>query len=145
LISINGAIFPKVISNIRSEITKKIIRYETILGLIIIVCTVIFGKWIVLIMGGVSMSASYPIAIALSVTVLTWIVVGSYISFVFVPNARYYFVTKNQIIALVSFCVYCGIGLLFVQNILVLAIAISLSGLSEIVFCRYLIRKEKLF
>jgi PST family polysaccharide transporter len=51
-------------------------------------------------------------------------------------------VTKNQLVALISFVVYSAIGLLFIDNIYVLAAALSLSGLTEIVFCSYLIRKN---
>jgi len=102
------------------------------------------GKWVVLLMGGVSMADSYPLAIILSVTILPWMIVSTFIYFIFVPNNNYYFVTKNQVVALISFIVYAAIGLLFIDNISVLAAALSLSGLTEIVFCRYLIRKNAL-
>lgn len=144
LISVNGALFPKIMANFRNEIVKKIIRYQILLCLAIILAIILIGKWVVLFMGGAAMVDSYPIAIVLSVTVLTWIVVGSYISFVYVPNDRYYLVTKNQFAAFISFFVYCGVGLLFAQNALMLAVALSLSGLTEIAYCKYLIRKEKL-
>ena len=144
LISVNGALFPKIMADFRINIVKKIIRYQTLIGLAIILAIVLLGKWVVLIMGGVTMYDSYPIAMVLSITVLTWIVVGSYISFVFVPKDRYYLVTKNQFVALISFFVYCGVGLFFVRNAFVLATALSLSGLTEIAFCKYLIYKEDL-
>jgi len=144
LMSVNGALFPKIMANIRIGIIKKIIRYETIIGFMVIVSIAFFGKWIVSFMGGSTMADSYPLAVVLSITVLSWIVVGSYISFVFVPKGHYYFVTKNQIVAFVSFFLYCGVGLFFVQNAFVLVTALSLSGLTEIAFCKYLIKKERL-
>jgi len=144
LTSINGALFPQIISRCSNVLIKRILRYQTLVCLLIIVLIALVGKWIVLLMGGVSMVESYPIAIVLSITILPWMIVGSYIYFVFVPNNKYYFVTKNQVVALLSFVVYGGIGLLLVHNILVLAIALSLSGLTEILFCRFLIRKNAL-
>lgn len=144
LTSINGALFPNIVSKFSTALIKKILRYQVYLCLFIIGLIALFGKWVVLLMGGVSLAGSYPLAIILSVTILPWLIVSSFIYFIFVPNNNYYFVTKNQVVALISFVVYAAIGLLFVDNISVLAVALSLSGLTEIVFCSYLIRKNAL-
>jgi PST family polysaccharide transporter len=144
LFSVNGAIFPKVIANMKIEITRKIIKYETLIGITIIMLILVLGKWIVLILGGSDMLASYPISVTLSLTILSWIVVGAYIAFIFVPNSKYFYVAKNQFVALISFVIFCTLGMFIYQNILVLAIAMSLSGLTEIIYCRYVIFKEKL-
>lgn len=144
LTSINGALFPNIVSKFSTALIKKILRYQVYLCLFIIGLIALFGKWVVLLMGGVSLVGSYPLAIILSVTILPWLIVSSFIYFIFVPNNNYYFVTKNQVVALISFVVYAAIGLLFVDNISVLAAALSLSGLTEIVFCSYLIRKNAL-
>lgn len=144
LTSINGALFPNIVSKFSTALIKRILRYQVYLCLFIIGLIALFGKWVVLIMGGVSLAGSYPLAIILSVTILPWLIVSSFIYFIFVPNNNYYFVTKNQVVALISFVVYAAIGLLFIDNISVLAAALSLSGLTEIVFCSYLIRKNAL-
>lgn len=144
LTSINGALFPNIVSKFSTALIKKILRYQVYLCLFIIGLIALLGKWVVLLMGGVSLAGSYPLAIILSVTILPWLIVSSFIYFIFVPNNNYYFVTKNQVVALISFVVYAAIGLLFVDNISVLAAALSLSGLTEIVFCSYLIRKNAL-
>lgn len=144
LTSVNGALFPNVISKSSNELIKRILRYQVYLCLLIIGLIALFGKWVVLLMGGVSMAASYPLAVILSVTILPWMMVSTFIYFIFVPNNNYYFVTRNQVVALISFVVYAAIGLLFIDNISILAVALSLSGLTEIVFCRYLIRKNAL-
>ncbi len=142
--SINGALFPTIISKSSNELIKKILRYQVYLCLLIIALIALLGKWVVLLMGGVSMVGSYPLAIILIITILPWMIVSSFIYFIFVPNNNYYFVTKNQVVALISFVFYTAIGLLFIDNIYVLAVALSLSGLTEIVFCSYLIRKNAL-
>ena len=144
LTSINGALFPNIVSKFSTALIKKILRYQVYLCLFIIGLIALFGKWVLLLMGGVSLAGSYPLAIILSVTILPWLIVSSFIYFIFVPNNNYYFVTKNQVVALISFVVYAAIGLLFIDNISVLAAALSLSGLTEIVFCNYLIRKNAL-
>ena len=65
-----------------------------------------------------------------------------YISFVFIPNNKYIYVTNNQIVALLSFVLYCFLGFLIAKDIYVLVISIAMSGLTEIVYCKYLIRKN---
>ena len=142
--SINGALFPKIIDHAKQSVIRKIIRYETLIGLGIIAGIFIFGKWIILVLGGISMLESYPLAVILSITVLVWLVVGSYISFVFVPINKYYFATQNQIVAFCSFFVFCIPGIFLFHSILVVVISLSLSGLSEIVYCNYLIKRNKL-
>jgi PST family polysaccharide transporter len=142
--SINGALFPKMIENIQKSVVKKVIKWETLIGIAVIAGVVIFGRWIILLLGGSLMLDSYPLAIVLSVTVLVWLVVGSYISFIFVPNNRYYFVTQNQFVAFGTFFLFCIPGVLIFHNIFVVVIALSLSGLCEIIYCNYLINKHKL-
>jgi len=144
LVSINGALFPKIMANFRIDVVKKVINYQIAIGLFVVLCIAVFGKWIVHFMGGVAMNDSYPISVILSITILSWIVVGAFINFVFVPNNKYYYVSKNQLVAFISFFIYCSIGLFFRKDALVLAVALSLSGLTEILFCKYVVTKEKL-
>ncbi len=142
--SINTALFPKVIEDIKSETIKKIEKYETMIGLAVVLFVVVFGYWIIWLLGGKEMTGAYPLAIVLSFTVLTWLVVGCYINFVFVPQNKYYFVTRNQIVALISFVVICVPALFFSSGIMTVVVALTLSGFSEIAYSKYLIRKNKL-
>lgn len=142
--SINGAIFPKLINNIDNNKIKKLINIETLISLSVIVFIAISGKWIVQFMGGIEMLLAYPLATLLSVTVMTWLVVGAYISFVFIPANKYFFVTKNQLIALGSFSLYTTIGLLLYQHILVFGAAMALSGLTEILYCKFVTKKHQM-
>ena len=142
--SINTALFPKVVKNHSSESVKKIIKYETIIGLIITVLVAIFGYWVVLIWGGKNMLAAYPLTVILSFTIYAWLIVGCYINFVFIPHHKYYFVTRNQIAAFVSFLLFAAIGLLISKNITILVVAYTLSYVVEIIYCRYLIKKHRL-
>lgn len=141
--SINGALFPKVIENINTSLVRKIIRYEIGIGILVSILIAASGYWVILLLAGSTMTQAYPLAMILSLTVLSWLVVGSYINFIFVPAGRYYLVTQNQIVAALSFFIYC-IPLLFVDNMIIVVTALTLSGLTEIVFCNIMIKKLKL-
>jgi PST family polysaccharide transporter len=142
--SINGALFPKLILKLDSIKIKRVIRYESIIGLIAIACITIFGKWIVQFLGGNKMLFAYPMASVLSITIYSWLIVGAYINFVFVPQKLFYYITKNQLVALVSFFIYFVIGVMFFNNVILLVIALSLSSLTEVFYCKYVIKKKSL-
>lgn len=142
--SVNAAIFPKLIVNIKNHIVKRIIRIEALVSVSVLVLIVIFGKYIVKIMGGEGMEDAYYLAVLLSITIISWLVVGAYISFVFIPNRKNYWVTTNQLVALVTFMIFTSVGLLLYDNILVLGGAIALSGISEIIYCKYQVSKNNM-
>lgn len=142
--SINGAIFPKFIENIKNETIRKLIKYETLIGLAVVVFVVTFGYWLVWLLGGTVMLEAYPLAVILSFTVTSWLIVGSYINFVFVPQNKYYFVTQNQLVALLSFIILCIPFTLIYRNILAVTIALTLSGFCEILYCRYIVKKHNM-
>jgi len=142
--SINGALFPKIIENTTKSVIKRIIRYETLIGFAVVACIVLFGRFAIMLLGGAPMLGSYPMAIILSITILMWLVVGCYISFIFVPTNRYYLVTRNQLVAFVSFFFFCIPGVLFFHNILTIVVALTLSGLCEMIYCYYQVKKHNL-
>lgn len=144
LTSINSAIFPILVKKFDSNKIKKIINIEFIISFLVVIVIILVGKNIVLLLGGKDMLLAYPLSILLSFTIMVWLVVGAYISFVFVPKNKYFFVTKNQIIALCSFGVFCFFGLMLKQNIIILGVAIALSGFCEILYCKWIIYKLKL-
>ena len=90
------------------------------------------------------MVGAYPISLILSVTILTWLVVGAYIAFVFVPQRRYYLVTRNQLVALLSFLAVGIPAVAVFRNVYALTAAFALSGVCEIVYCIYVTRKQRL-
>ena len=142
--SVNSAIFPKLIVNIRNSFVKKIIRTEFFISFSVVLVIIVFGKFIVKFMGGSGMENSYYLAVLLGFTVVSWLVVGAFINFVFIPNNRNYFITANQIIAMLSFFILCIGGLLLFPNILVFGVAMALSGLIEIGYCIYVSKKNSL-
>lgn len=144
LMSVNAAMFPKIVMEAKTQIVKKIIKYEFLLGILVMIGTTVFGKFAIKLLGGEIMAPAYPLSIVLSFTVVSWLVVGAFISFVFIPNNKNYFIAQNQVFALVSVSLFTFIGFLFSKSIFVLIIALALSGLVEIIFCYYKIFKNKL-
>lgn len=144
LMSINAALFPKVVIENNKETIKKILKYEFLIGLSVVALVVAFGYWVVLFLGGENMTDAFPLAIILSVTILSWLIVGAIISFLFIPNHKYYLVTMNQILALVSVAIFIFLGFSIKISIFVLVGSLAFSAIVEIVFCLYQTKKYKL-
>lgn len=142
--SVNGAIFPKLLQNISALKVKKIIKLEAIVAISVILITVLLAPFAIRLLGGEEMMTAYPVTVFLSFTILNWMVVGAIIAFIFVPQKKYYLASKNQFIALSSFAIYTIIGFLIEPSIVVFAIAIALSGITEIAYCLYITHKQKL-
>ena len=141
---VNSAIFPKLIVNIRNNLVKKIIRTEFFVSFSVVVVIIVFGKFIVKFMGGSGMENSYYLAVLLGFTVVSWLVVGAFINFVFIPNDKNYFITANQVIAMVAFFIFCIGGLMIYNNIIIFGVAMALSGMLEILYCVYITKKYQL-
>ena len=143
LMSLNAALFPKIVMDNNKATIRKIIKYEFLIGFAVIALIIAFGYWVILFLGGEMMTDAYPLAIVLSVTVLSWLVVGAIISFLFIPNHKYYLVTINQIIALAAVAVFILLGFSIKISVFVLVGALAFSGIVEIIFCLYQTKKYK--
>jgi len=142
--SINNALFPQLIERLETSLVKRVIRYEAYIGGFITILIAVFGYWAVLLLGGSSMTEAFPITVIISITIFVWLVVGAYINFVFLPANKNYYVVKNQIIALITFLLFCIPALYVFNNILVVALALAFSGICEFVYCTYIIKTKKL-
>lgn len=141
--NINLALFPNVVAN-KARNIRRIIRCEYLIGIAAVILVSMAAYPAVLILGGKDMMAAVPVVAVVSVSIFTWLVVGAYIAFVFVPADRYYYVTRNQAIALLSFLLL-GIpaGFAF-GNVMAISAALSASGLAELAYCIYTTRKHRL-
>lgn len=142
--SVNAAIFPKLIVNLKSETVKKIIKIETLVSCATILLIILLGKYAIQILGGADMMDAYYLTVLLSITIISWLVVGAYIYFVFIPNNRNYYITINQLVATGSFFALSIGGLLIYPDIMIFGLAMSLSGVIEVLYCLYITKKEKL-
>jgi PST family polysaccharide transporter len=144
VMNINNAIFPGAVNNLRASTVKKILRCELLIGLAAIASVAVAGKWVVHLFGGAQMAAAYPLAVILSAGVLTWMIVSCYNLLVFVPQNRYYYVTRSQLVVLAAFLVFCGAGIVIFKNIWAVAAALSLAHLCEVAYCNIIIKQKKL-
>jgi len=142
--SINTVIFPKAIKGLNAEKIKRIFRYETIIGLAVTFLTIAFGYWAVLILGGKEFLDAYPLTIALSFSIYLSLMTGCYVSYVFVPQNHYYFVSKIKLTAMIAFVVIAVVGLIIYKSVMILALAYTLSFLAEIIHSKYLVKKYRL-
>lgn len=143
--SINTAIFPKIIVNLNKHVIKKIIIAEFLLSSLVVIFMILFGKYLILLFGGYEMLDSYYMLILVSVTIISWLTVGAFINFIFIPSRNTYLITKNQITATLLFFITAFVGLEFIfTSIYMVGIAISISSISEIVYCFYVTRKYNL-
>jgi PST family polysaccharide transporter len=139
--NINKAIFPQIIQNIKKDTVRKIIRFEYIVGILIILVIVSVSYWLIKLLGGIEMIGAYPLSVILSVTIFSWLVVGSYHNFIFIPQNKSYFVTSTELFALVCFSLFCVIAFFFIQSITIILLALALSSVCEIAYCHFLAKK----
>lgn len=141
--NVNMALYPDVLSTGKYDV-RKLIRYEYLLGGAVIAGVVLLGYWAVLILGGAEMIDAYPVCLILSVSIMTWLVSGAYINFVFVPARKYGLVATKQICAVVGFLV-AGVPLMyFYGNVYAFAIALIVSELVDVAYCHYAAYRYKL-
>ncbi|MBS9768171.1 MAG: oligosaccharide flippase family protein [Flavobacteriaceae bacterium] len=147
ILNVNRAIFPKLAQQPKQSTIDKLLKYEWILGLSIVIIIAIFGQFVINILGGEVMRNAYYILLILSVNIITYLLLGLYLWFVFVLNDRNELLFRNQIMAFISFFAIMFIGLLFYKSIYVLVSALALSGIAEVLYCHWnfkKIRKKKL-
>lgn len=142
--SINAALYPEVVNNALPQRVKTILTHERKIATAFIIAIILLAYPAIRILGGQQMLNAFPITIILSLSIYTYLIVGAYLQFVFIPNNKYYWVAQNQLLALLTCFAICGIGLIFTRSIILFAVAIILSGFVEILFCRYMTRKYKL-
>ncbi|ATZ61914.1 hypothetical protein BSR55_00385 [Acinetobacter bereziniae] len=117
---------------------------EFLIGIIVFLIILMFGEYVIRLLGGGDMLEAYDLSLILSLTVTVWLVVGCFIYFVFVPREKSDIVFKNQLVALFSLFFFLAFGLVFINDIRVFAWAISLSGICEIIYCFYISKKLRL-
>ena len=144
LSNINGALFPKIIQSFNVEYLKKVMNFERLLGLIAIISVILLGKFAIRVLGDSGMELAYPLSIILSFTIFIFLQTGVYLYLILIPKGFDRSVLDNQIIAFISIMIFILLGINFFNSIFVLPICLVLSGIMEIIYLRYKIKKEKL-
>ena len=145
--NINNALFPKILKSkeIDKKIVKKVFLYEFLIGLFFIVVVVLFGKNVIQLFLHENIELAHNLTIIMSLTIMSWLLVGCIVNFVFIPVNRFDLISKNQFIAFISFFAFCFIGLFFLKSVYVVALGIAFSALLEILFCFTMVIKLNFF
>lgn len=141
---LNDALYPKMMAQPNPARRRKILVGEIAVGILAIALVAAFGYWAVLILGGKTMLASYPVSVILSITILTWLVAGALIDFYIIPSGKAYYITINQVIAMSVTFFVAGTGLYFFHSVYVLAASLAVAGIVEIGYCSYVVLKNRM-
>ena len=145
LMNVNRALFPKIAGDFNIITVRKILRYEHIIGVLVVISIILLGKPIVVLLGGEGMELAYPIAIILSFVVYGFLITTCHLDLIIIPLKLDIYIFKNQIIAIISLFFVVFIGLFFTKNIFILPSALVISAFSEIIYQKYIFKKEKIF
>lgn len=140
--NINGALFPEVVDKATTERVQRILKYERIIGLSMVVLVALLSYPAVLLLGGEKMLDAVHVTILLSIVIYSELVVGAYINFIFIPSNRYYTITTNQIISFISSVLLIIIGLLVWRDITMVVLGVVASGFLQILFCYWMTKKR---
>jgi len=145
--NINNALFPKILKSkeIDKKIVKKIFWYEFLIGVFFISLVVLFGRNVIKLFLHENIVMAHNLTIIMSLTIMSWLLIGCVVNFVFIPIDRYDLISKNQLIAFISFLVFCFAGLFFIKSVYVVAFGISFSALSEILYCLVMVIRLDFF
>jgi PST family polysaccharide transporter len=145
--NINNALFPKILKSkeIDIKLVKKVFWYEFFIGIFFISLIVLFGRKIIKLFLHENIVMAHNLTIIMSITIMSWLLVGCIVNFVFIPVNRYDLISKNQLIAFFSFFAFCFIGLFLIKTVYVIAFGIAFSALLEILFCFIMVIKLGFF
>ncbi|MCJ8343569.1 MAG: oligosaccharide flippase family protein [Cetobacterium sp.] len=138
----NTALFPKIMKCFNPNEIRKIIRLEKIIGVLVFIFILIFGEWIIRLLGGSRMLPSYGILVIMSLIVYGNLLAGCYQQLVLIPKNLTKYLFTNQIVGFLTMFLIIGVGLLFTQNILVIVFAYIGYGFSEVIYLNYICSKK---
>lgn len=139
--NINAALFPMMVKKAQKDVVDKIIKIEIFIGLLCILSVVLGGYWVVRLVSVHDMQQAYYLSMLLSINIMTFLIVGSHIYFIYVPHQRYDFVLKNQVLSVVSFYGFCAAYLAISWSVYSVVLALVSSALLEIVYSYSLVKK----
>lgn len=144
LTSVNTAIFPKIVQKINFIKIKKIILNEFLFSILIVILMILIGKYVVVFLGGEVMKQSFSLLVILSLSISTILAVGAIQNFIFVLLNKNKYIAFNQTYAFFVFGVSIFLGILFIDDIMVVPAALTLSSFVELGYSYYKMQKLKL-
>ncbi|MDO5104294.1 oligosaccharide flippase family protein [Capnocytophaga sp.] len=142
LVSINGALFPKIMIDFNLQAVKKILTIESAIAIIACLITILLSPYVIALLGKGQMEDAFPLVVIMSFSLYGFLLAGCYCSLILVPMGLDKYILNNQIVAMVSVFVVLFLGLLITDNILTLAVSFTLSSVAEVFYLRYIIQKK---
>ncbi|MFK0087802.1 oligosaccharide flippase family protein [Pseudomonas sp. NPDC090755] len=139
--NINAALFPMMVKNAHRNLVNKIIKVEIFIGLLCMLSVAVGGYWVVRLVSVHDMQEAYYLSMLLSINIMTFLIVGSHIYFIFVPRQRYDFVLRNQVVSVISFYGFCAVYLSLHWSIYSVVAALVTSAMLEILYSYSLVKK----
>lgn len=139
--NINAALFPIMVKKAQKNVVTKVIKIEFFVGLLCILSVVVGGYWVVDLVSVHDMHDAYYLSILLSFNIMTFLIVGSHIYFIYVPHQRYDLVLRNQVVSVVSFYAFCSAYLMVSWSVYSVVLALMSSALLEIFYSYSLVKK----
>lgn len=141
LANVNNVLFPKIVKNNDKAYVNKALLLQVVLSISCTLFLIIGGKPIISILGGEQMMGAYPILIILSIIIPCWLIVGAIQLFIIVPMKKYKYITISQTVAFVIYMVITVVGAVYYRDIYLIAVAISVSALAELIY-NFIIKKK---
>ncbi|MDL2187219.1 oligosaccharide flippase family protein [Pseudomonas sp. ChxA] len=139
--NINAALFPIMVKKAKKNVVSQVIKIEFFVGLLCILSVVVGGYWVVDLVSVHDMHDAYYLSIMLSFNIMTFLIVGSHIYFIYVPHQRYDLVLRNQVVSVISFYSFCAAYLMVSWSVYSVVLALVSSALLEIVYSYSLVKK----
>lgn len=139
--NINAALFPIMVKKAKKNVVSQVIKIEFFVGLLCILSVVVGGYWVVDLVSVHDMHDAYYLSIMLSLNIMTFLIVGSHIYFIYVPHQRYDLVLRNQVVSVISFYSFCAAYLMVSWSVYSVVLALVSSALLEIVYSYSLVKK----
>lgn len=138
---INTALMPHVIRTGASA--KKFLRYEGLLGLLILAAVVLFGKPVITLLGGAGTEPAYLISIILTVALITDFLSNGIVSLSLVPAQRFKEIPYGRYVALAVFALCIPVAFQLPYTFIVAAIAAA--SIARLIFTAYQVSESELF
>lgn len=144
LANINVLIWP-IVAKKKAEIKlilNKILRIETSLFLLSFLIILFSAKFIIKFLGKNELPSAYLLSLILSISILTYLLVGAIQTFIFIPKGKTNLILLNQFLSFLSFLFACLVFYLFkILNEYTIGLALSFSWLIEILFSVFNLKK----
>lgn len=144
LANINVLIWP-IVAKKKAEIKlilNKILRIETSLFLLSFLIILFSAKFIIKFLGKNELPSAYLLSLILSISILTYLLVGAIQTFIFIPKGKTNLILLNQFLSFLSFLFASLVFYLFkILNEYTIGLALSFSWLIEILFSVFNLKK----